>query len=702
MDRRAATRLRSGLLAGAAVAAAASLLHSLGALEPIELRAYDVRMRWTIPDREKHREIALVIVSDECIESVKASRGLSWPWDRRVFAQLIASLGHEDWPAKAVLLDFFTHVDPGPGEAEFAEAIRKAPPVTLAVPFKVDPLPSAEARPDLPALLERYAIVVDADDSVNAGEEYASVVLPVSKIAASPAGVADVSTPRSSDGIIREYRLFSRFRGRFYPSLALAALMTREGARTVKVRNGVVTVGRVSFPVTAEGRVLLRYYERGLTFPWQYARRLLLDGFDATSVADRLVIVGTTAAALYDLRVTPVTRHGEMMPGAEIHAVALANLLGGDGLRWAPGGVAYLAIAVLALATALVTRYTPAAAGGAIAAALFVGAGAANTALFRAGWVIDLVAPLGAVVLAYASTSMVNFLFEGRERRRVKGEFQRRVAPRVVEKILEDPEAVRQGRRKELTLFFMDFEGFTSLSETLEPAELVALMNEYHNEAAEEILRAEGTIDKYIGDAIMAFWNDPADQPDHAARACAAALVVQARLHGLAARMKARGLSELRARIGINTGIVTVGDMGAREQANYTAIGDEVNLASRLEGANKEFGTEILVSESTRRAAGEGVEVRELALLRVKGKRQAVRVYELLGLRGWAPPERLEAARRFEAALADFRARRWEAARASFDALGDRASALYGGWCDRLSSEAPPPDWDGAIALESK
>jgi len=275
-----------------------------------------------------------------------------------------------------------------------------------------------------------------------------------------------------------------------------------------------------------------------------------------------------------------------------------------------------------------------------------------------------------------------------------------------VEKILRNPDGLRlEGERKPLTVFFMDFAGFTTLSETLDPAELVRLVSQYHHEAAEEIFRTEGTIDKYIGDAIMAFWNDPVDQPDHALRACMSAVGAQRRLREFAARMKERGLPEMRARIGVNSGIATVGNMGARGQVNYTVIGDEVNLASRLEGVNKEFGTDIIASEATYGPARERVEARELALIKVKGKKHPVRIYELLGLRGEVDPGRIEKARAFEKGLEAFRARRFEEALGIFRpaaAAGDRASAPYARLCEQYLKEPPPPDWDGSYQMTSK
>ncbi len=702
-------RFWSALLTGGVVALALGALEATGVLEPLELKTRDMRMRGTIPEtKERHDEIVLVVVSDACIEALRERS--SWPWDRRLFADLFRACGSEEFPATAILFDFLTHVDRDPykGEPAMIEAMGGASPVYLAVPFKMEGVAPADQRPGLEALLDRHAIRVDNDGSVEIPERYASVLLPVEGVAEAAAGICDVSNPRDRDLVLRRYRLFSTFRGRTYPSFALAALMTREGVDVVTVRNRTLTVGSLSFPVERDGTIRLRYLSPGDSFHLLWARDVLegletfekekrVGKFDPSLVCERIVIVGTNAAALYDLKVTPVA---DLMPGLEVHAVALANLIDGKLMRAVPAWVTLLLVAALALAASVVTRFAPPLTGAAAVAVLLAGYGTLNVLLFRARWEAGLVAPLGAGLLSYAAASAVNFFVEGRRRLQLRREFQRYLSPRVVEKILANPQALRlEGERKTLTVFFLDFEGFTSLSENLSPGDLVHLISDYHEEAAREIFATEGTIDKYIGDAIMAFWNDPIDQPDHALRACRAALGAQQRLRDLAARMRERGLAEMRARIGINTGPATVGDMGARGQVNYTALGDEVNLASRLEGVNKLFGTEILVSEATWEGAKGELEAREIACVQVKGRNKPVRIFELIGD---ASSERLEGARAFERGLEAFRARRFGEAREIFAALPDAASAFYVRLCARYEEEPPPDGWDGSIRLETK
>ncbi len=708
-------RFVQALMSGAGVAAVVLLLRIVPATHQLELKARDIRMRLTIPVQKDpvgfdHPEIGVILVTDESIRWMEEESKKPWPWPREAFGFLFRACarGH----AKAILFDFFTHIDKDflGTEAEWAKDIRNSPPSYLAVPFSEAVIQRADKRKDLDALLQKYRIAVQNDGSVTPPDPYASVLLPQPVVAEAVTGVCDVSTPRDVDKIIRKYRLLSRFRGNYYPSFALAGLMAREKANTVEIRNGVMTVGRLSFPVDREAQITLRYYERFNAMPassvitglWSLEDEKKVTSFDPKKVENRIMLIGTNAAGLFDFKASPV---GEV-PGTDVHATAIRNLLDREFLREVPAAVSILVILVLALGTALGTRFTSAALGGSLAVGLLCGYSGVAIALFSGHWIVDGIAPVLAIALAYAATSALNYLYEGRQKQRVKRDFQRYFSPLVVEKILKTPDALSlEGERKMLTIFFMDFAGFTAMSEKLDPSELVKLMNEYHNEAAEEIFRTEGTIDKYIGDAIMAFWNDPIAQEDHQLRACLTAVGTQKRLKAMALVMRERGMPEMRARIGINSGIATVGNFGAQRQVNYTLIGDEVNLASRIEGVNKEFGTDTIVTEATYTPAKDRLEARELALIKVKGKKLPVRIYELIALKGEAPPERMEVVRKFEEALAEFRARRFNRAWELFLSLsqkGDPPSEVYVGLCERFMTEPPPADWDGSYQMEHK
>ncbi len=288
-----------------------------------------------------------------------------------------------------------------------------------------------------------------------------------------------------------------------------------------------------------------------------------------------------------------------------------------------------------------------------------------------------------------------------RQRDQIKGLFKRYLDPQVVDELIRNPEkAAPGGERRELTVLFSDLAGFTSLSEELSPEALVELLNTYFERATEALARQGATLDKFIGDAIMCFWNAPLPQEDHAARACLSALALLEVVDTLGPEFRARGWPPLDCRIGLNTGPGIVGNLGSRAAQDYTVIGDTVNLASRLEGAAKVFGTRTLVSEATVAAARGAVLVRELDLLRVKGRQLPVRVFELVGAAGATPAPHLA---RYTEGLALYRAREFHQARAAFLASPeDPASRLFAARCERLLVTPPPPTWDGVFTLDSK
>jgi adenylate cyclase len=700
------------LLIGAVVALFVALLQLTGLLELWELKARDQRTRWTLREPRKESDpffradLFLIDVSDDSLaefDKFRQQRGLSghWPWPREFQAEFINACARAK--ATVILYDFLLAEVGVPEDHKYmVNAVRDGPPTFLAGGFREVRVSTSTEPADYDSLLKKASIDVDSDGSVAIPERYEWVILPTAELTKVAAGVCDTSTPRDRDQVMRRYRLFSTYRGRHYPSFVLAALMAREKASKVVVRNREVTVGSRTFPVESDGSILLRYYPTK-NVPFPFAKRSawnIINDEDVQRLQGKTVVVGASAFGMTDLRQTPVD---ETVAGAAIHMTALCNVLNGEFLREAPRGVSIALFTILALGIALATRLTSAFVGGAIAAGTLAGAVGWSTALYGGRWIVDLVPQLLAVGFAFAATSAVNFVHEGRQRLKVKRIFGQYVSKKVVDKILQHQDALHlEGERKPLTIFFMDFAGFTAMSEKLDPSELVKLISEYHNEAAEEIFKTEGTLDKFIGDAIMAYWNDPIEQPDHALRACLTAIGAQKKLLQMAEVMKQRGLPEMSARIGLNTGIATVGNMGSKEQVNYTLIGDEVNLASRLEGVNKEFGTKIIVSEATYLPAKERLEVRELALIKVKGKKLPVRIYELIGLKGEVAPERMETVKKFEAALAEFRARKFVEAAGAFRSLGDVASRIYIELCGRYQQDPPPADWDGSYQMEHK
>ena len=293
-------------------------------------------------------------------------------------------------------------------------------------------------------------------------------------------------------------------------------------------------------------------------------------------------------------------------------------------------------------------------------------------------------------------------------RNKIKGAFEQYVSTSIVEEMLKHPEKLHLGGvRKFLTVLFSDIRGFTSISEGMESQELVVFLNGYLTEMTEIVLKYHGTLDKYMGDAIMAIYGAPVEQPDHARRACASALEMMSRLRELQATWRAQGKPVINIGIGINSGLMTVGNMGSEKRFDYTVMGDNVNLGSRLEGTNKEYGTNIIISEFTQaQTQGEFV-TRELDFVRVKGKREPVRIYELIGQPGDVDADALAAIQQFEAGLVSYRHRQWQSAIEAFsDVLRlrptDAPSRLYLERCQAYQQTPPPDDWDGVYTMTHK
>jgi adenylate cyclase len=420
---------------------------------------------------------------------------------------------------------------------------------------------------------------------------------------------------------------------------------------------------------------------------------------------DKIVIVGSTAPGLLDLRPTSMRA---VTPGYVIHATALDNLLNNDGLV-RPGFVPRMVgLIVFATLCGALFGAIPTFRGSSITAlGLIIGYLGVALWLFSSHqvWLL-IVTPVVAIAAAHLGDTGYGYLTEGRERKFLRDAFGRYVAPGVVDQLVKNPsQFALGGETRELTVMFADVAGFTTLSEGREPGQLVQLMNECFTEITAVIQSHGGTVDKFIGDAVMAFWNAPVEYPDHAARACRAAQDLLKALVRLNVGWAARGLPAISMRVGLATGQALVGNVGSATKFNYTVMGDTVNLASRLEGAAKVFATLSLISGSTVQAAAGAVACRELDWLAVKGKSEAVPVFEVMP--GEATPSRIEAWEHYAAGLAAYRARRFDEALEQFEAAlkaepEDGPSKEMIARCNEYLVTPPPDDWRGEHVLHSK
>jgi adenylate cyclase len=326
---------------------------------------------------------------------------------------------------------------------------------------------------------------------------------------------------------------------------------------------------------------------------------------------------------------------------------------------------------------------------------------------FLHGWWLNFIVPsLFTLVPNVGLVALYRVLIEEQEKRKVRGAFQQYVSPEVIRRVLSDPELV-QPRKSEITVLFSDVRGFTTISEKLDAQELARLLNGYLTEMTRIIFRHQGTLDKYIGDAVMAIWGAPFTEPKHGERCCEAALSMLSRLSELQQGWVSEGLPAMEIGIGINTGIASVGNMGSSLRYGYTAMGDTVNLASRLEGLNKEYGTSILISETTRAdVTNDQIIIREIDFIRVKGKNQPVTIFEILS-RQAAANDGKALVEIFGQGREAYKTRNWRAAKAAFEEVlrrwpDDGPSRVFRGRCDEYLAEEPDTDWDGVHVMKYK
>jgi adenylate cyclase len=392
-----------------------------------------------------------------------------------------------------------------------------------------------------------------------------------------------------------------------------------------------------------------------------------------------------------------------------VHATLVANLLQQDfRVRIQPLSVLAIAAGVAVVTSLSVMLIASIWQLGLLTLAYVVGVGFFVLVSFRQNLWVDGILLAVSLGLSFAVTSAFSYATEGRQRRQIKRMFSHYMSDLLIQDLLKNPDKLRLGGEKRvLTVFFSDLAGFTSLSEKLTPEEVVALLNRYLTAMTDIILDSGGLIDKYEGDAIMAFWGAPVPQDDHAARACLAALDNQGRLAELRQEFVAMGLPPVYSRIGINTGEMIIGNMGSSQRFDFTVMGDSVNLAARLEGAGKAYGTSMIISEETYRQAEDRVEVRELDLLQVKGKEVPVRIYELLARKGDLDGATHRLCDLFSSGLTHYRQQEWiEAIRFFERALevssDDGPSKIFTARCHEFMKAPPPSGWEGLYRLTTK
>jgi adenylate cyclase len=709
-------KLMAGLLIGVAAALLAWVCAAVGLLNVPEQITWDQRQRFFAQPVDESLPIRVILLDDQSLAWAQAGMKLNWPWPYEVYTPILDFCRRSG--AKAIAFDVeFTEADRyyPPDVKKFADAIARAPDFVAAVV----PGEHTSQTASWPEGIDRTGLaVVDGMDAYLSqykpeGLTAQRVRFPFESIRRSAAGFGHIL--QDQDTVIRQTRPLIRFDGADIPTLGLTTYLTGSGlaVNDAEIVGDQLRIADKVVPLGDDGRAYLRYrkprdHDNGHLYRSYSAAAVIQSQLrlaageeptiDPAVFQNSYVFFGLSASSLYDTRPNPMS---PLSPGVEVHATFLDNLLNNAFLHDANlVGVAVFTVFMSVLA-ALAVVFIP---GTARLFAIYLVSLPIPVVLgfvmFRNGSAWPIAAPQLAVFTSLIGATVLSLATEGKQRRFIRRAFGHYLSPAVIERVIADPSLLRLGgERRVVSVMFVDLAGFTSVAERLDPPVLSELLNDYLSQMSEAILEEQGTLDKYQGDAVMAFWNAPLDQPDHALLACRAALRCREKLVGLRRKWIEHTGHEPKIRIGIHTGECVVGNMGSRQRFDYTVLGDTPNLASRLEGANKVFGTTILVSESTWSQAHKHLAGRAIGRVVVVGRAEPVNVYEPVSRDPKAQNEFLES---FRSAL-----RRCE--------QGDLIDAMHlfqkiehdpaaKAYADRLASimDSPSPAWDGVWNLLNK
>ncbi len=620
-----------GLFISLAVALVLSFLHltNFRLLEVLEEKSLDMRfaVRGVVAPGP---ETVIVSIDEKSIN--KLGR---WPWPRSVWGRVVERLTQEG--AKVIVFDvFFSENETVESDDLFQRAVMRSGRVILPAVFAFSDEGYRESGfvSDVPDFLTPSAYAVMRNTDLPFSPPEAKMVLPTLKRFSAFARVlAHINMNPDVDGTLRWEMLAVKYQGDYYAPIGLQAARLYKGLQEHELAldyKGVVQLGTMAIPTDGFGRMLINYRGPNNTFP-MYSVSDILDGLvPAGAVKDKIVLIGATAIGIYDLRVTPFSPN---MAGIEKHASVVDNILRGDFIRRTELTVIPLVFLFAGVLGVAIPRLG-AKAGAALFLGLFGSYVVTTYLFFTAGTWINFIYPSSALVLAYTSQTAYRFFTEERRARDIRKMFSSYVSKRIVDELIRDPaKAKLGGERKEITVLFSDIRGFTSFSEKHEPEEVVSMLNEYLGAMTDIIFQYDGTLDKFVGDAIMALWGAPVGQPDHARRAVRSALAMRKKLGELQAKWAAEGKAVLDTGIGINTGEMVVGNMGAEgKKMDYTVIGDHVNLGARVESLTRQYNSHIIITEFTYEKVKDIVQVNELGSVTVKGKERPVVIYDLVGL----------------------------------------------------------------------
>lgn len=705
-----------GSLIGLCAVGLVLLLWLPGFLDGFEWSTWDLRARLLAEPGKASDDIVVILLDQSSLDWGDTEYSLPWPWPRFVVAKIarFCELAGAKALAYDVIYSEFSkyYVE---DDLDFQDALMQYGRAVGAV-F----LNNGDGLTGWPADHKDLLFPVEFRDSwfsrtreKDISFTYASS-FPIPELMSGFTYLGNVNQSSDADGIFRETRLFSLFNDTFVPGLALGTYLAGQQEDTkITLSDKGLTINNRTYPLNKKNNVIIRFRGHSGTYKTFTAaaiinsemklsegKKLDTDDIQPMELKDKYVLFGYSAPGLKDLRPSPVDKGAA---GVEIHAAVLDNLLTEDFILDVPEPVIILSMIILAIIIGIVASFFTDAIRSiiiyAIALLLPIGAG---VLCYIPGFRFPVVAPLISLLLTLIGVSIFNFATEGRQKRFIKNAFKQYLSPTVIEQLIADPDKLKLGgERREISIYFSDLQGFTSISEALTPEGLTSLLNDFLSAMTDIILDEGGTVDKYEGDAIIAFWNAPLTQEDHALRAVRAALSCQTKLAELRPVFRAKVGKDLFMRIGMNTGVAVVGNMGSHNRFDYTMLGDAVNLASRLEGINKQFNSYFMISQATKDKIGDAYPVRELSRVAVVGRKEPVTVYEPMLEKKY--DEMKDVLSVFSSGLQAYYEGDFSKARQIFETITtkDPVAQAYLKKCDELLLN-PPKEWTGVWVMTTK
>lgn len=711
-------------------------------IDRVENYLYDVRIQLTMPDTLDDR---IVIIDIDEASQVELGQ---WPWPRDTLGGLVNRL-FDDYGIQVLGFDaLFAEAEETSAERLLNELARSERKEDAAIMKRLEELQAAQnsnigfsesliARDVVTGFVFKDSLASNEPESTGAlppplisKSELDGVTVPFIAAAGYAGNLANLQENAAaggffdspiidSDGVFRRAPLVQQYKGDLYPSLALAVARIVMGSPPVGLRFAANKKGRMSgidlesfrlgeldIPVNERVAVFIPFRGRQGSFPYVSAKDVINGNVAAEVLEGKIALLGASAAGLMDLRSTPV---GQRYIGVEAHANLIAGLLDGE-IRQQPAysdGLEVVFLILIGLMMAIVLPQLAAVSGLLFVAVILAATTAANLWMWSS---LGLVVPLASLLSYTLVVSLFHinygFFIESRNKRHLSKIFGQYIPKSLVAEMDASGEDVSlEGETRTMSVLFSDVRGFTTISENLDARELTQLMNEFLTPITRVIQQHRGTIDKYMGDAVMAFWGAPLADEDHAEHALLAGLDMIRAVSDLKPLFVEKGWPPIKVGVGVASGEMNVGNMGSEFRIAYTVMGDTVNLGSRLEGLTKQYGVDMLVNESTMRLVP-GFAFREVDLVRVKGKRKPVAIFEPVGLKDSITVSEMESLALYSDALVAYRSQDWDSAAGIFNTLKERQDhLLYNVYLDRIGgfrSQPPVDDWDGVFEHLSK